>query len=138
MIVKYSAKSKYIPSELFVIVVRSIKTTDRKGSMRLLRKMGHSLMDSKNLLAEAPFYFYCTDKHTASYLYYNPSIMDYNGCAEYFDDAISLGFNMLTISTFSNDIDEWMNTLTEEEYKDVIFGLDFYIKLFAKYILVPN
>jgi hypothetical protein len=124
--------------EQFLVVVRSVNTTDRLGSMKLLRKMGHTLSDTKRLLTEAPFHFYCTEEYPTAKLYYDPTNRDSSNGGEYFQEAVDLGFNMLVISTFSEDIDKWMDTLTEEEHEDVVFGLDFYVKLFDEYIVIPD
>jgi hypothetical protein len=126
------------PEEQFLVVVRSVKTTDRLGSMQLLRKMGHTVQDAKRLLTEAPFHFYCTDEYPTAKLYYDPTDRDESNGGEYFQDAIALGFNMLVIGTFAGDIDTWMDTLTEEEHEDVVFGLYFYVKLFDEYIVIPD
>ena len=124
--------------EEFIVVVRSIKCTNNLGSMRLLRSLGHNLIDSKRLLKEAPFYFYAAPEYPTPKVYYDPRERSKYDGGESFQSAVSLGFNMLVISTLSGSIDEWIDTLTEDERQDVVFGLDFYIKLFNEHILISD
>lgn len=120
--------------ERFLVVVHRVEPTDRMAALRLLRKMDYTLDNAKKALTEAPYYFYFTKECPDPWLYYNPAERTIDDGGEYYHIAKDLGFKMLVISSLNTDIETWMETLNDEERKDVIFSLDFYIDIFYKYI----
>jgi hypothetical protein len=119
--------------ETFTVVVRSVDSVEEKnrtGVLRLFRKMGYSIPESYDRIRKAPFLFYNCEKYDTPFLYYDPSSRDENSGGEYFKIGKDLGLKYLVISNRDSDMDSWMNTLSEDELKDVTFSLDFYIKLF--------
>jgi hypothetical protein len=122
--------------ERFLVIVRRVEAVNKTKAMYLLRKMGYSLLDSKNLIYNCPFHFY--DSSGVYLLYYNPEESVKRNGVEYYGEHFkygkALGFKMLVISTKERDIEKWIERLSEEEREDVVFSLDFYIKLFSDFI----